>query len=194
MDSRKAGPSVVVTVGTDHHPFSRLITWMDRWAQDNSAYRVTIQHGTSTPPEYAEGVALMSRTELMDLLERADAVVCQAGPGSILDARRAGKVPIVVPRLQRLGEVVDDHQVAFAWAMAARGEAIVATTAEEVHFHLSAALADPTSVRRPPAASPAADTGRKVETALRATVSRPPGLLNLRRVRDLVTARRRGSS
>ena len=26
-------PLVFVTVGTDHHPFDRLIHWMDRWLE-----------------------------------------------------------------------------------------------------------------------------------------------------------------
>ena len=31
MIDRTPMPLVLVTVGTDHHPFERLIGWIDRW-------------------------------------------------------------------------------------------------------------------------------------------------------------------
>ena len=41
-------------------------------------------------------------------------VVTHAGVGSILVAGANGKRPVVVPRLRRFGEAVDDHQLALA--------------------------------------------------------------------------------
>ncbi len=39
-------PRVLVTVGTDHHRFDRLIGWVDRWAAAHPEARVLVQHGT----------------------------------------------------------------------------------------------------------------------------------------------------
>ncbi len=190
MDSAPDAPLVVLTVGTDHHPFPRLIGWLDAWARDHPEVRCVIQHGMSPGPQYAEAVGTVAHATLIGLLGRASVIVSQAGPGSILDARRVGLVPIVVPRLSRLGEVVDDHQVVFADAMQRRGEVIVATSAAQVAAAVTRALADPSSVRRPPSAPTATRTAARVEEALLAVSSARPRWLDLAKVRDL--ARQRG--
>ena len=112
-------PLVLVTVGTDHHPFDRLVGWVDRWDADVPV-RVVVQYGTAVPPHRAEGRAFLAPDEFATLLADADAVVCSGGPGAIMEARAAGLRPIVVPRRSSLGEHVDDHQRAFADFMARR--------------------------------------------------------------------------
>jgi UDP-N-acetylglucosamine transferase subunit ALG13 len=62
---------------------------------------------------------------ILELLDQADGVVTHAGVGSVLGALEAGHTPIIVPRLARLGEHVDDHQSDFARALEARGEVVV---------------------------------------------------------------------
>lgn len=112
-------PLVLVTVGTDHHPFDRLIGWIDRWAAP-SPVRLVVQYGTAVPPRSAEGTPFLTPDEFAALLASADAVVCSGGPGAIMEARAAGLRPVVVPRRSSLGEHVDDHQRSFADFMAAR--------------------------------------------------------------------------
>ena len=41
-------------------------------------------------------------------------MICHAGVGSVMVALMNGKRPVVVPRLHRFGEAVDDHQLTFA--------------------------------------------------------------------------------
>jgi UDP-N-acetylglucosamine transferase subunit ALG13 len=66
----------------------------------------------------------MQFPEMIESMEAADVVVCHAGAGSILCALRAGHTPVVVPRLKRYQETVDDHQVEFSRALAAEGKVI----------------------------------------------------------------------
>jgi UDP-N-acetylglucosamine transferase subunit ALG13 len=61
----------------------------------------------------------------------------------VLDARVAGRLPVVVPRLARLGEVVDDHQVTFGRWMQERSMAICVEDEGALRAHLDAALEDP---------------------------------------------------
>jgi UDP-N-acetylglucosamine transferase subunit ALG13 len=143
-------PRVLVTVGTDHHRFDRLIGWIDRWAEAHPEASVLAQHGTATAPTHAEAVVMLGYDELVAAMRDADVVVAQGGPATIMDARSVGHRPIVVPRIARLDEVVDDHQVTFAAWMADREMVWQAADEAELHAQIDAALADPTRVRIPP--------------------------------------------
>src|SRR5262249_33625213 len=59
--------------------------------------------------------------EVVELVRKARAVVSHAGVGSMLTALANGKRPIIVPRLHRFGEAVDDHQLQFARRLEAAG-------------------------------------------------------------------------
>lgn len=139
-------PLVVVTVGTDFHRFDRLVAWAARWADDHDGQaRVVIQFGTADDPG---GVATrlagaLDSAELLALMGEADAIVCGAGPGTVIDALRAGVQPVVVPRRCGLEEAVDDHQVAFARLLGERGVARPATTEAELRGHLDRVVAQP---------------------------------------------------
>ncbi len=136
---------VVVTLGTDHHPFGRLVGWVDAWAAAHPSATCVVQHGTAPAPSHAEGYAVLDPADIPGLMARARVVVGHAGPGTVLDARAAGRCPVIVPRLARHGEVVDDHQVTFGRWMDARGQATCVEAEEDLHRHIDAALADPES-------------------------------------------------
>jgi UDP-N-acetylglucosamine transferase subunit ALG13 len=135
-------PLVLLVVGTDHHPFDRVVGWVDAWAERHRGEaRVVIQYGTSSPPVHAEGRDLLPVDELDALMGEAAAVVCHGGPGTIMGAREAGVVPIVVPRRSELGEHVDDHQVRFATRVAQAGQVHLARSESELAGLLDQALA-----------------------------------------------------
>jgi UDP-N-acetylglucosamine transferase subunit ALG13 len=137
-------PRGVVTVGTDHHRFDRLMDWIDDWNRAHpGAVDWTVQHGSSRPLTDVEGFALKPHQDLLDDLQRADLVVTQGGPGGIMDSRACGVLPIVVPRLSHLGEVVDDHQVAFSRQLAATGLVALAESRTDLHALLDDAVDHP---------------------------------------------------
>ncbi|WP_081416550.1 sulfotransferase [Arthrobacter castelli] len=138
-------PLIVVTVGSDHHPFDRLIGWIDRWLSNGAKDRVdcVVQYGTARPPKHGIPMAYLPHDELMRLMHHADAVVVQGGPMSVVESVRTGKLPIAVPRIGRLGEVVDDHQVTFCRVIGAKGGLLLAEDEEATLAHLESILADP---------------------------------------------------
>jgi UDP-N-acetylglucosamine transferase subunit ALG13 len=142
---RNARPlSLLVSVGTDFHPFDRLVSWVDEWlTQQTDPHECIVQYGTSRPPRRAEGVAFVTHEELGALMTRARVVVCHGGPSTIAEARRRGHLPIVVPRSPAHGEHVDDHQQRFSHRLARQGLVRVATSPAE----LAAAIAE--THRRP---------------------------------------------
>lgn len=138
---------VFVTVGTDHHPFDRLCAWADAWVADGRHPEVPwfVQSGTSKAPAAAPYRDYIGYEEMCSSMSRAVAVVCHGGPATIMDARRLGRVPIVVPRNADLGEHVDNHQQRFARRMAELGEIHLAGSREEMFELVEKAIADPTA-------------------------------------------------
>lgn len=128
-------------VGTDHHPFDRLVDWVDACATAHPGNRFFVQYGASREPRVAEGAAYLAYDELTALLAQAAVVVCHGGPGTITDARAQGLVPICLPRDPARGEHVDGHQLRFAAAAARAGIVCHVSTAEEFERALADALA-----------------------------------------------------
>src|SRR5829696_1106931 len=128
-----AGPAplVFLTVGTDHHPFDRLVRWVNAWAADRHV-RVVAQFGTAAPPQNVDGAPMLRSDELGRLMARAAAVVCHGGPGTIAAARDAGTIPIVIARRPDLGEHVDDHQMRFVARLADAGAVHAPVTEAEL--------------------------------------------------------------
>jgi UDP-N-acetylglucosamine transferase subunit ALG13 len=124
---------IFVTVGTHQQPFERLVRAL---AQLDGASLV-VQHGYAEPPSgVAVATAFMPFPEMLRNFDEADTVITHAGVGSILCATNAGHVPIVVPRLKRHGEHVDDHQVQLVRELERAGRVIVVEDVDR----LSAAL------------------------------------------------------
>ncbi len=113
---------VLVLVGTDHHPFDRLVRWVDDWAAGHPGQpRVLVQRGTSCVPARVESVEYLDSGELVDLMAATPVIVSHGGPSTIAESRRNGKRPVVVPRDSRNGEHVDGHQLLFTARLAQDG-------------------------------------------------------------------------
>ena len=167
--------TAVVTVGTDHHRFDRLMDWLESWqAEHPQAIGWIVQHGASRPMRDADCFAMTPRPELLELIRTADLVITQGGPGGIADARECGKLPIVVPRLARLDEVVDDHQIAFAKQLAATGRVVAAQTEAELHAELDRAVRNPADFLASGEASDVAGTVARLEAAVEQLLVRRP--------------------
>lgn len=135
-------PLVLVAVGTDHHRFDRLIRWVDGWCAEQGTRGVQcfVQSGTADPPRHAPWARVLPHERFQALLDAATVVVCHGGPGIIMEARRRGLTPIVVPRRPELAEHVDDHQVRFARRMAMQGVVVCAETREGLVHAMEAAI------------------------------------------------------
>ncbi|MFP5361332.1 MAG: glycosyltransferase [Thermoleophilia bacterium] len=127
---------ILVTTGTNEQPFDRLVRAA---AGLDVAEPLLVQHGASRVPHGAgEWVDFLPFEELAACAGRARVIVCHAGVGSIMLARRCGHRPIVVPRRHQLGEAVDDHQLALAQRLSSSG---VVTLVEDVDELADAILA-----------------------------------------------------
>lgn len=124
--------AIFVSVGTDHHPFDRLVTWGDALSSHPAVGSVFVQRGTSTVEPASPSSPLIDATELRNHLSSADVVVCHGGPSTIMEAKAHGHLPIVVPRNPDLGEHVDGHQIRFCEHLERSGAIHFARSAQEV--------------------------------------------------------------
>lgn len=149
---------IFVTLGTHHDPFTRLIDALAELPGDE----LVVQHGHSPPPRgVREATPFLTFGEMLARVREADRVVTHAGVGSILLARREGHTPVVVPRLHRLGEHVDDHQVELTEALVAEDKVIAVWNGTGLPAALEAA--PPRGEPRPPKQCP-------LHTAVRAAL------------------------
>ncbi|RKS05602.1 UDP-N-acetylglucosamine transferase subunit ALG13 [Nocardiopsis sp. Huas11] len=140
-------PDVVVSLGTDHHSFDRLVRWIDDYAHRHRDLRVLVQHGHSAAPSRADGTPFLPGEELGELMRRARVVVTHGGPGTILQARGTGHLPIVVPRDPELDEHVDDHQLLFVQRLEDTERVRSCTTPQQLAGLIDRALASPDEFR-----------------------------------------------
>jgi beta-1,4-N-acetylglucosaminyltransferase len=121
---------ILVILGTSELQFDRLLRAFETVSRDEPLF---IQRGGSRfEPAGAECVEYLEFAELVDLVRRARLVVTHAGVGSIMTALAQGKRPVVVPRLHRFGEAVDDHQVGLARRLGTTGLVTVVEDLEEL--------------------------------------------------------------
>ncbi|SCE68666.1 UDP-N-acetylglucosamine transferase subunit ALG13 [Micromonospora coriariae] len=155
---------LLIAVGTDKHPFHRLVDWLAQWhAQAGDQVGLTVQHGHTPAPQVPGAVPFLGHDALQRAMADADLVVCHGGPATILEARRHGHLPIVVPRDPARGEHVDDHQQLFARRLGAAGLVALCETREALHDALAAGLADPS--RYAVTADPGAHEARRAAVA-----------------------------
>jgi beta-1,4-N-acetylglucosaminyltransferase len=110
---------IFVTVGMSRSPFDRLLHAIDGLSVRE---QLVVQHGHSrVRPVRAVCHDYLSYDELSKYVRRARVVITHAGVGSVALALMHDKRPIVVPRLRRFGEAVDDHQAHLARTLHRQG-------------------------------------------------------------------------
>jgi UDP-N-acetylglucosamine transferase subunit ALG13 len=105
---------IFATVGTHEQPFDRLLLEIDRLAAQGALPdEIFCQIGYSTRSLRVPSSPMLSYAETQRRTAEASLVITHGGPGSILPVLAARRPLVLVPRQQRFGEHVDDHQVAF---------------------------------------------------------------------------------
>ncbi|MEU3457132.1 glycosyltransferase [Micromonospora sp. NPDC006766] len=136
-------PYVLAAVGTDVHRFDRLVDWLERWHADRGDVHVFLQYGHSRTPRLPGAASFVGHEELQRAMAEATLVVSHGGPATITEARRAGHLPIVVPRDPTHDEHVDNHQQLFSRRLGAAGMVRLCESEAELLATLDEGLADP---------------------------------------------------
>jgi UDP-N-acetylglucosamine transferase subunit ALG13 len=119
---------ILVTLGTIPYPFDRAIEWVDsllktKVIDDNPVF---VQHG-ATNIDILKGhtqltlQSFVNAPDFIKLIDQASLVISHAGQGSTRLLASRGAKFILVPRLKKYGEHVDDHQHLFCQAVGSLG-------------------------------------------------------------------------
>lgn len=125
--------NVFVTVGLERKPFVRLVRLVDIAVTAGLLPEDTLfQYGhTDVKPMGCRSVDFLSYDEMVRTIDGCDLVITHAGVGTVLLCLDLGLKPLVVPRLAKRGEHVDNHQQEFADRMLEQDMVYVARNEHE---------------------------------------------------------------
>ncbi|MCG2827371.1 MAG: hypothetical protein L6265_12345 [Thermoplasmatales archaeon] len=104
---------ILLTIGTVHFSFDRLLKEVDRLIDIGAIHKKVIaQIGNSTyKPKNYEYFDFCSSEKIPELMMNASIVITHGGIGSIVNSLMLGKPTIVVPRYKKFHEHINDHQL-----------------------------------------------------------------------------------
>lgn len=137
---RAISVTTFVSVGNATQSFSRLIDAVLKVASQ-LPQPVIVQHGNTI----FQGVGCVAQPflemeEFGQFVVQAELLILHAGAGSVIHAIQAGKIPVVMPRLAKYDEIIDDHQLEFARALAEMGKVVLAEKPEDLTHAVAEAL------------------------------------------------------
>lgn len=123
---------IFVTVGSQM-PFDRFTRAVDDWASRCATDSVFAQIGKGKYiPRHMQWCRLLSTTDYRRKIFESRLVIAHAGMGTIITALELGKPILVMPRLGKLNETRNDHQVDTAKQLAESGCITVAMNETEL--------------------------------------------------------------
>jgi len=104
---------IFISLGSQKFQFNRVLEEMDRLIKEEYIQcKVFAQIGYSTYiPKYYEYSKFLDKNEYLAKIENSSIVVTHGGTGSIINSVKKEKMVIGIPRLEKYGEHVDNHQL-----------------------------------------------------------------------------------
>jgi UDP-N-acetylglucosamine transferase subunit ALG13 len=105
------------------HPtgFERLVREMDKVAGRIDEEVIMQIGGTKYIPLKAKHFGFGTEDQVKLLCQKARIVVTHGGVGTILNVLQEGATVVVVPRLEKYDEAIDDHQLVFVQELEKKG-------------------------------------------------------------------------
>jgi beta-1,4-N-acetylglucosaminyltransferase len=130
---------IFLTVGTQF-PFDRLVRAVDSAIEKGLVSDVLFgQIGeTSYEPRNFEFVDYLDKKTFDSQMQKASSVISHAGMGTVAMALDRGIPMLVMPRLRRYGEVVNDHQLSITRNFERCGYLLAAYEVEQLSVQINA--------------------------------------------------------
>ena len=108
---------IFITLGTQKIQFDRVLKELDKLVEEGklSSKDLLVQcvYSKYNPKNY-EIFGLKPQKEIDEITEKADIIITHSGTGSIINSLKKGKRIIIIPRLKKYKEHVDNHQTELA--------------------------------------------------------------------------------
>ena len=126
---------IFVTVGTFPYGFNRLFKELDTLVGEKKLKdRIFAQVGSAKvfQPKNFAFQEMLAPEEVEENIKKADLIITHGGIGSIMHALIYRKPLVLVPRLKKFNEAVDDHQLDLCQALENEKKALVAYTMKDL--------------------------------------------------------------
>ena len=100
---------IFVTLGSQKYQFNRLLEAIDKLDTDEEIF-AQIGYSDYIPKNF-KFKFFLDRDEFKNTLDKCDILITHGGTGAIITGVKGGKKVVAVPRLQKYGEHIDDHQI-----------------------------------------------------------------------------------
>ena len=108
---------IFITLGTQKFQFDRVLKEIDKLIEEGKLKKEDLQVQcvfSEYVPKNFETFDLKPQNEIDELIDKAEIIITHSGTGSIIGALKKKKKLIIIPRLKKYGEHVDNHQMELA--------------------------------------------------------------------------------
>jgi len=127
---------IFVTVGNATQSFARLLEAVDdlsgKGAFHGEPVFMQTGHNPQFKPRHGQAEAFIPMEACQARMKEARLIISHGGCGTLLQAIGLGKTPVVMPRLSRYREHVNDHQLQLVRALAEEGRIVPAFEAADL--------------------------------------------------------------
>jgi UDP-N-acetylglucosamine transferase subunit ALG13 len=143
---------IFLTVGTTKFSFNRLLRGVDEAMNSlRTKERLVAQIGKSDYEfkyKNTDAFGQIPFNKMIDYLKKARIVITHGGPATIFLVLKHNKnKPLVIPRMKKFGEHVDDHQVYFTELFKKRRLIEVPFSGDKLVFRIVSHLKQPKAVK-----------------------------------------------
>lgn len=104
---------IFVCTGSQVFQFDRLIKKIDELVEQGIITDIVFAQigATEYIPKFIKYKKFLSSEEFLNYQDTADIIISHGGTGALIGASKKGKNIIAVPRLEKYGEHIDNHQL-----------------------------------------------------------------------------------
>jgi UDP-N-acetylglucosamine transferase subunit ALG13 len=125
---------IFVSVGTHHEGFDRLIKEIDLLVKNKKIKKkvfAQIGNGKYIPKNF-KYTKFISEEEMEKQIKKCSIYITHGGVGSISNGLKFNKKILIVPRLKKFNEVIDNHQKEIALELEKTGQAIYCRNEKQI--------------------------------------------------------------
>lgn len=127
---------VFVSVGTQKQQFTRIFKLVDNSNVLDKEEIVAQTGNTKFESKKIQMLPSIDVDKFSEYIKKADIVICHGGVGTIFNALENNKKILVVPRLEKYKEHINDHQLEVANELEKEGYIIVYEDGKEFDFYV----------------------------------------------------------